>query len=398
MGIQPEGIAQLVPQAAEHARRFFDEYQDTRLVFHNYQLAHRTAELLEEIVKADDIPEAEGVMAGIAAWFLPMGYALDYRTPLKRSLEELGHFFAQHPCPEALRRGTVQTLETIGKQQLPASAPERLLYDAYHIACYIDNFAVRLDLLQLEWRLVEHRTFNKVDWLNLCLDQMLAIRLQKRHAKLTYEPQLIQHILSLQASLEKAERKEAPAIATGKFQYFGQPEVLRNAQAFFRTNYRNHINLSAIADNKANIMISVNAILISVLISFISYRQASFTNPMLLLPVVLFLVTGLASLIFAVLSARPKVTMLNNRPGLSANEIQRNLVFFGNFVSLREEEFEAAMDGLFRDSELYFGNLTRDLFHLGQVLDKKYRYLTASYNIFMVGFIATVATFIWVLF
>ncbi len=177
------------------------------------------------------------------------------------------------------------------------------------------------------------------------------------------------------------------------FQYDGKRGLSRKAQAYFRIVFHNHINLSAIADQKANIMISVNSILISVLISFLTYRNVADTQPMILLPVVIFMVTGLASLIFAVLSARPKVTMLNKN-GQDLGSAGRNIVFFGNFVPLGEENFEVAMDQLFRDSGLMYGNLTRDLYHLGQVLDKKYRYLTASYNIFMLGFAATVICFL----
>jgi len=171
----------------------------------------------------------------------------------------------------------------------------------------------------------------------------------------------------------------------------------RAIQTFFRANYRNHINLSAIADNKANIMISVNSILISVLITVLSYRNIAETNPVVLLPVVIFLVTGLTSLIFAVLSARPKVTSLNKN-GNNQLEIRRNIAFFGNFVTLSLDQYEEAMDAMFHDSELIYGNMTRDLYYLGKVLDKKYRYLTVSYNIFMVGFITTVTTFLFVLF
>ncbi|RMF21352.1 MAG: phosphohydrolase, partial [Bacteroidetes bacterium] len=47
---------------------------------------------------------------------------------------------------------------------------------------------------------------------------------------------------------------------------------------------------------------------------------------------------------------------------------------------------------------LLYGNMARDLYHLGKVLDKKYRYLTISYNLFMVGFIATVLSFLVLLF
>ncbi|MCB0599068.1 MAG: HD family phosphohydrolase, partial [Phaeodactylibacter sp.] len=106
---------------------------------------------------------------------------------------------------------------------------------------------------------------------------------------------------------------------------------------------------------------------------------------------------GMASLIFAVLSARPKVTTLN-REGAPMEEIRRNVVFFGNFVHLRPDQFEQAMEEVFNDSELLYGNMVRDLYYLGKVLDKKYRYLSISYNIFMVGFIATVGTFLIALF
>ncbi len=181
------------------------------------------------------------------------------------------------------------------------------------------------------------------------------------------------------------------------FQGIERKKPLRAIQSFFRTNYRNHISLSAIADNKANIMISVNSILISVLITMLSYRNIGETHPTVLLPVIIFLVSGLASLIFAVLAARPKVTRLSKEgqlPELSKGSI----IFFGNFVTLRLEEYEEAMDALFRDGELLYGNMVRDMYYLGQVLDKKYRYLTVSYTLFMVGFIVSVLLFIVTLF
>ena len=115
-------------------------------------------------------------------------------------------------------------------------------------------------------------------------------------------------------------------------------------------------------------MISVNSILISVLISILSYRNMAENNPPIVLPVVIFLVTGLTSLIFAVLSARPKVTSFNEAIS-SKEEKRKNIVFFGNFVHLDLEEYEEAMDAVFRDPELLYGNLTRDLYFLGKVLD-----------------------------
>ena len=74
--------------------------------------------------------------------------------------------------------------------------------------------------------------------------------------------------------------------------------------------------------------------------------------------------------------------------------MQIDIVFFGNFVNLELEEYEEAMDAVLREGELMYGNMVRDLYFLGKVLDKKYRYLTNSYNIFMVGFVATVLIFL----
>lgn len=144
-------------------------------------------------------------------------------------------------------------------------------------------------------------------------------------------------------------------------------------------------------------MISVNSIVISILISFLSYRNIAEVKPHILLPVIIFLMTGLTSLIFAVLSARPKVTALN-RNKTNPAEVRKNVAFFGNFITLELHEYETAMDSLFRSTELLYGNMARDLYYLGKVLDKKYRYLTVSYNLFMVGFAATVLTFLFVLF
>ena len=71
----------------------------------------------------------------------------------------------------------------------------------------------------------------------------------------------------------------------------------------FRTSYRTHIELSAIADNKSNIMISINGIIISIVIASISPKIDS--NPWLLIPTAILLLTCLGSLVYAVLSARP---------------------------------------------------------------------------------------------
>jgi len=84
---------------------------------------------------------------------------------------------------------------------------------------------------------------------------------------------------------------------------------------------------------------------------------------------------------------------LNNLQTLP-EERKKNIIFFGNFIHLNLDEYEQAMDEVLRDGSLMYGNMVRDLYHLGKVLDEKYRFLSVSYNIFMVGLIITVSLFL----
>lgn len=388
----------LLKAAADFALELYRRIPDSRLVFHNYELAHQMAATVREIAEADGVDGDTFAIAGLSSWIFPCGYLLDYRAPLQPLLREVKHFFSAHPCPEKWRIGVVQCLQTLYNQQTPASPEEQLLSDAYSVSAFIRPGENRLALLKLEWELVEGRAPEKWEWTALQARRLAALPLFYRYSKLHYQPLLANLLLQVQRSVEKqrANLPETPE-NTEPFHYLEPDSPVRAAQTFFRANYRNHINLSAIADNKANIMISVNSILISVLITFLSYRNIAEVKPLILLPVILFLVTGLTSLIFAVLAARPKVTALN-RGQKDPAIVRRNLIFFGNFVPLQLEEYEAAMDEMFRNSALLYGNMTRDMYHLGKVLDRKYRYLTVSYNLFMLGFAATVITFIIILF
>ncbi len=165
----------------------------------------------------------------------------------------------------------------------------------------------------------------------------------------------------------------------------------RGVSDMFRTSYRTHIELSAIADNKSNIMISINGIIISIVIASISPKIDS--NPWLLIPTAVLLLTCLGSLIYAVLSARPRVS--NETVTLEDVRSNRaNILFFGNFHTMPREEYVEGLEELMQDSNRLYDNMARDIHGLGKVLAKKYRLLRFSYNIFMVGLILSVISFI----
>ena len=92
------------------------------------------------------------------------------------------------------------------------------------------------------------------------------------------------------------------------------------------------------------------------------------------------------------LSVRPKITSFIK--ALPDEEQKKALAFFGNYTRLSYAEYEKKMEEVLQSQELLYSNLTRDLYHLGKVLSKKYKYLTYSYDIFMIGFVSSALLFL----
>ena len=386
----------ILEAAQKFVLNLFNEKNDTRLVYHNYFLTANVAKEVEIIARANGASEELLEVAQLGAWFHAVGLNFDYQNPAQKCIELAEQFLQKQNYPLEKQTQVLEAIKAFHQNQVAKNEAAELLNDAVNTWHYTTKFLEINPLLRLEKELMFKQQYSKTDWAHSQLPLLLNAKFYTPFAKMTYEPLVAQNILAQKALVEKSNNtpfdfRESDELR--KFQKLERKLPSAGTQTFFRTNYRNHINLSSIADNKANIMISVNAILISVIISILSYKNITESNPMVLMPVVIFLITGLSSLIFAVLSARPKVTSLNDK-NKSLEEVKKNIVFFGNFVTLDLEKYEEAMDAMMRDGELLYGNMTRDLYYLGKVLNKKYRYLTISYNIFMIGLATTVLTFL----
>lgn len=393
--IHPEDTG-IVAKAAQFVRAVFNQYERPYLVFHHYGLQHQTVSLTREICQAEKTDATTQEIALLTAWFYQLGYQVDYRHASAQSMRELGRFFSQTSYDESKRSRVVSCLQELQQQRPLSSMEAQVVYDAHQIAAYLLGFDESLQLLEAE----HHFMKDQQSVQNNLLDPITIlenIRLRTAYAKINYSKVRGTLLAEVHRQQQKQQRKNSQREQRSTFGDIEKNGPGRGAQTLFRTNFRNHINLSAIADNKANIMISVNSILISVLITVLSYRNIGETQPMILLPVTLFLITGLASLIAAVLSARPKVTSQEISP-MTQEALKKNIIFFGTFSRLKLEDYEEVMDEVLHDEALLYGNMVRDLYYLGKVLDQKYRYLGISYNIFMVGFLVTVGSFLFVLF
>ena len=394
----------IVAAAQQHVLDLYNSKSGSKLLVHNYQRASELVKIVETIGTESKYSSEVIEIAKLAAWFHGTGCLDDYVNFENRSVARARAFLNARSYSESKMNRVLAAINASKPEASPRGTEEQVLSDAVTAFDLANDFIQMSPLVRLERELVLDEKLSAAAWDQMQMKNLLNAKLYTPYSKVYFEPKLAQNILTQKNIVEKGRAK---ALQRGeddegnnlrKFQDIEKKVPRSGIQTFFRTTYRNHINLSMIADQKANIMISVNAILISLLISILTIKaDILMTSPIVLFPVVTFLMTGLTSLVFAVLSIRPKVTNLNDSK-TSKENMKKNVIFFGNFVHLELEEYEEAMDAMFRDGELMYGNMTRDLYYLGKVLDKKYRYLTNAYNIFMVGFVATVLTFLIALF
>lgn len=156
-----------------------------------------------------------------------------------------------------------------------------------------------------------------------------------------------------------------------------------------RTAQQHHVQISVMADTKANILITVCSIILTLALSQLgrtTMREA-------LLTLGLF---TLLSLILAVLAILPKFRKLDIE-GESLPE-SFNLLFFGHFTSISRDRFLDEIERVLEDDARTYDTLARDLYSIGEYLDRwKYRYLRWAYIALLAGFLAAAIVSIWTL-
>jgi len=167
-------------------------------------------------------------------------------------------------------------------------------------------------------------------------------------------------------------------------------QLQRGVETFFKTASNNHMRLSSMADSKAHILLSISSIIISLIISLLTKRLEQ--SPYLVLPAALLLCVCLTTVVFAVLTTKPKLSKGKFTKEQVGNR-EANLMFFGNFHGMDLKTYHWGVREMMNDTEYLYSSMTRDIYFLGKVLAVKYRYLNIGYRVFMFGLVASVVAF-----
>lgn len=387
----------LVKQAGEHVFRLFKEKLSKKLVYHNYKHTFETVAEAQELGLNSKLPEDKLQDLLLAAWFHDTGYINTYKGHEEESVQLATEWLEakQHP-KERIERICSIIMATCHTHE-PQSLEEELMVDADMSNIGKDTFFATAELLRVEWEIFQDKFFSDQEWEQFQMDFLLSTTFHTNQAQRKFASQLGLNIQEQRSRLSKETEKKKKEEKKHR-KTLAQPK--RGIETMFRNTYRTHLNLSAIADNKANMMISLNAIIISVIITYLSAKTSVIgtdyaTHRTLLIPIGILLLTTLGSVVFAIISAQPEVTSFTfkKKKNQQLNTRKINLLFFGNFTNLPLEEFQNGMHDIMRDKKSLYNNMITDIYYLGEVLSRKYKILRISYTIFMVGLVLTVVGF-----
>ena len=168
---------------------------------------------------------------------------------------------------------------------------------------------------------------------------------------------------------------------------FAQVPERNTGDQFLRTTQQHHVTLSAMADTKASIIITVSSIVLTL-------SMGKLDQPELRISVLTLTVFTLLALLLAILAVLPKYRPLR----LTTTELPPNfnLLFFGHFAELQRDRFLTEIARKMTPNGIIYETMAKDIYSLGSYLaHHKYRYLRFSYLSFLTGFIAASLEQVW---
>ena len=327
-------------KAESFVKDLFQQYASKSLLFHNYEHTYGVVERSKEVAAVYNLPEEEQFIVYIAAWFHDTGHLLvDPSKHEIKSVELMKTFIVKHTTDEEVIRQISDCILATRMPRNPQNLLQKILCDAdtYHLGT--KEFKSTNKQLRKEYEL-RNIPEPPGGWRKGSFDFMLAHEYYTDYCKNLLTEGKMENIERLRKKLDIpeesiADQNNAPA------PLFGDPGttdkkddkqkgglMTRGIQTMLRLTSDNHLELSGMADGKANILISVNAIIISVILTVLLRRLEIDTH--LTIPTIIFLAFSLITIVIAILATRPQITQ-----GVFSREDilnkKTNLLFFGNF-------------------------------------------------------------------
>ena len=381
----------LLKQTEDYIVTLFKDKLAGTYLYHNYLHTERVVEAATEIADAIDLSKGDKEILMLAAWFHDAGYIDGADNHEKKSCAIAESFLSENSFPKKRTEQVTACIMATKLDHEPKGILEEIIKDADTAHLAKKYYFEANELLRHERRLNYQITYSNKEWTEKTVKFFTEIhKYYTAYAVKNWDCLKHQNLLKIFEKNKKSFKKKNEAKLKAKFKN-DSPD--RSVQTLFRVSLRNHIKLSDIADTKANILLSVNAIIISLALANLIPKLDSVPNKHLMIPSLILVIFSVATIILSIISTRPKLGVGK----FTDEDVEKrsvNLLFFGFFHKMSYEKYEWAIDQVLEDKKYIYHSLTKDLHSLGLVLKRKYQLLKITYMIFMLGIIISVIAFI----
>ncbi|MCH7785021.1 MAG: HD domain-containing protein [Bacteroidetes bacterium] len=385
-------MSSIIDKATDFVQNLLSNELGKNCLYHNITHTLRVYKSTKEIIENTTLTPEDGEILLLSVLFHDTGYIKGCYNHEKESSKIATTFLKENNINETIIEKVIFCIMATKIDAQPKNDLEKIIRDADTSHFAKKYYKESSELLRQELKKANIKNFNKEEWLTENI-----IFLKSKHTYYSdyaikyWNPKKEENLKKMmKARKNNKKKKEEEKKQLQKYLKSKDPE--RAIQSVFRITLKNHIKLSDIADTKANILLSVNAIILSIALSSLIPKLDNPSNQHLIIPTIIFIIFTVITMILAVLATRPNVTSGK----FTKKDVENksvNLLFFGNFHKMTLDEFEWAMNEMLLDKEYIYSSMTKDLYFLGLVLQRKYSLLRITYNIFMIGIVAYVLGF-----
>ena len=379
----------LLQKAEQHVKELLSKKLPDHMTYHNLDHTLLVRENALIIGKLKKLSEKELMIVEMAALFHDTGFIKTYEGHEEASKEIAKEFLQENNVDKNVIEKVHSCIEATKMNNYPTDDAAAVLKDGDLATLGQEDFLIYMKKLREEWKVVFKENLDDESWYAKEISFLKGHQYYTQEARMLYGKQKQKNIKKLKKKLKqlnggsnkskKSKTTTTSVLATSK-----------SAQMMFKTALRNHIDLTNIADNKANIMLSINALIVTIMIPLLPSRLAQ--NPFVIYPASILLITCVVAIIYGTLVTRPiKMNGQTNLDNLS--EGKSNLFFFGNFYSMKLDTYQSAIEQVLSNEKILDKSIVNDLYFLGEALGNKYSMLRKCYMVFMIGMTLSVVAF-----
>jgi len=362
-----------------YCKQLIQEELSQDLIYHGWSATKENISKLRILAKKMNLPAMDLHIAELATYFLNTGFVKEDLKPYEASLEIAMSYMQSIDLDSETIESVAQCIRLkLDEDRVPNSMAEKVFYDTAYAYFGEGSLKKRISASWSERNFLRKEKVDLLTTLERKVTEMQNHVYYTSAATKTYAYKKSTNLIKLKSSINK--EKVDNNLTSNK-----------TAMTMFKTALRNHIDLINIADKKAGIMISINAILMTMMIPILGSYIIDISK--FLIPSIILILTCGIAVILATLATRPQL----NEGDVERESVlkgEKSLFYFGNFYDMEKADYRTAVkDVIVRDITLE-NSIINDLYDMGVLLGLKYKRLRWCYLVFACGIALTLITFV----